>query len=438
MSIFSDHLKQNFKEINANSKLLIAFSGGLDSVVLAELFYRLEYDICLAHVNFSLRKDESDADADFTDHFAQARKLPIYQKRIDTRQYADEKKLSIQEAAREIRYDWFDELVETENLDYILTAHHADDQVETVFINMIRGTGLKGFTGIPERRDKILRPLLPFAKKELLEFAQKNNINWREDSSNQTTDYLRNQVRHHLMPHFKSLHENAFQQAQKSINLASESYELFDDLIQQKLDQLIEQKDDKYFISLALLQREKQGKQLLFHLISRFDFRDVDEVFKLSNKPKGKIVQNKTHRIIKERDYLVIKPIQNKKPDNEFMISTDNGVYGFPIGTLKIEDYHKIEDTAKNIAYLDADQLDKSLILRKWKEGDVFQPLGMKGKKKVSDFLKDEKIDHHKKQNQWVLLSDHQIVWIVNHRIDERFKVKDKTKRCLKISYSGY
>ena len=438
ISIFSNHLQQKFPDIHSNSKLLIAFSGGLDSVVLAELLYRLDYDISLAHVNFSLRKEESDADADFTDHFAQTRKLPIYQKKIDTRLYADQKKLSIQQAAREIRYHWFDELIEIENLDYILTAHHADDQVETVFINMIRGTGLKGFTGIPERRENIIRPLLPFAKKELLEFAKKNNMYWREDSSNQSTDYLRNQVRHHLMPHFKSLRENAFHQARKSINLASASYQLFDDLIQQKFDQLVEQKDDIFFISISLLKRQKQAHQLLFHFISRFGFTDADEVYKLSNKPKGKFVQNKKYCIIKERDYLVIKPVRNKKTDNEFTITKKSGIYEFPFGTIKVEFCQKVDDQAKNIAYLDADQLDKSLILRKWEKGDIFQPYGMKGKKKVSDFLKDEKIAHYKKQDQWVLLSNNQIVWIVNHRIDERFKIKDKTKRCLKISYSGY
>jgi tRNA(Ile)-lysidine synthase len=438
ISIFSNHLQQKFPDIHSNSKLLIAFSGGLDSVVLAELLYRLDYDISLAHVNFSLRKQESDADADFTDHFAQTRKIPIYQKKIDTRLYADQKKLSIQQAAREIRYHWFDELIEIENLDYILTAHHADDQVETVFINMIRGTGLKGFTGIPERRENIIRPLLPFAKKELLEFAKKNNMYWREDSSNQSTDYLRNQVRHHLMPHFKSLRENAFHQARKSINLASASYQLFDDLIQQKFDQLVEQKDDIFFISISLLKRQKQVHQLLFHFISRFGFTDADEVYKLSNKPKGKFVQNKNYCIIKERDYLVIKPVRNKKTDNEFTITKKSGIYEFPFGIIKVEFCQKVDDQAKNIAYLDADQLDKSLILRKWEKGDIFQPYGMKGKKKVSDFLKDEKIAHYKKQDQWVLLSNNQIVWIVNHRIDERFKIKDKTKRCLKISYSGY
>ena len=435
ISSFNDHLDKKFSDINLSTRLLIAFSGGLDSVVLTELLYSLGYQVSLAHVNFSLRNKESDADAEFADHFAQARNIPFYHKKVDTKHYAQQKKISIQEAARDIRYNWFEELLQKEDLDYVLTAHHADDQIETLFINLIRGTGLKGLTGIPERRNRIIRPLLPFEKAELLKFAQTNNIKWREDSSNQSTDYLRNQVRHNLIPRFKDTSDQSFQQAHKSISLASQSYELFDELICEKLDQIVERKEDVYFISLALLKKQKQAKTLLFHFIQRFGFTNVEEVYDLSNKPKAKFVQNKDYIIIKERDFLVIQPIKEKKTDELIKIPSATGVYHLSLGTFAIEACQQMENKAKNVAYIDADQIEKQLILRKWKKGDIFQPFGMKGKKKVSDFLKDEKVAYYQKKNQWVLLSNDQIVWVVNHRIDEKFKITNNTKRCLKISY---
>lgn len=434
---FADHLQREFPGISTGSKLLIAFSGGSDSVVLTTLLYRLGYDISLAHVNFSLREKESDEDEVFAQSFAKEKGLELYSTRVNTSKYAAENQLSTQEAARKFRYEWFDELLNRENLDFILTAHHADDQLETVFINMIRGSGLKGFTGIPKERDHIIRPLLPYSKDQLLGFAQENGLSWREDSSNASTDYLRNKVRHELVPKFKDLSENAFRQAIKSIELADDSYRLFEDLLLEKQNETITVTNDGYSISLKGLEKEEHPRTLLFHLIKDLGFTNIDEVYQLSNKPRGKIVQNKEYRITKERDQLVVQPLKKNMEPRAFKISLDSKVHRTPVGTIIIKRCDMMEGTSKNIAYIDADKVDKALILRKWKKGDHFYPLGMKGRKKLSDFLKDEKVPHHKKPDQWVLTCNDQIVWVVGHRLDDRFKINDNTKTCLKITCSA-
>ena len=434
---FSDHLRREFPAISTESKLLIAFSGGSDSVVLTTLLYRLGYDISLAHVNFSLREKESDEDEVFAREFAEEKGLEFYSTHVNTNKYAAENQLSTQEAARKFRYEWFDELLNTEDLDFILTAHHADDQLETVFINMIRGSGLKGFTGIPRERDDIIRPLLPYSKDRLLEFANENGLSWREDSSNASTDYLRNKIRHELIPSFRGITKDAFRQAIKSIGLADESYRLFEDLLQEKRDDIVSVTDDGYSISLEKLEKEEHPRTLLFHFIKDLGFTNIDEVYQLSNKPRGKIVQNKEYRITKERDRLVIQPLEKNFEPETFRISLSSKVHRTPIGNLNIRSCNGMDGSSKNIAYIDADKIDKALILRKWKKGDHFYPLGMKGRKKLSDFLKDEKVPHHKKSDQWVLTSNEQIVWVVGHRVDDRFKINDNTKRCLKITCSA-
>ena len=434
---FSDHLQREFPRISKGSKLLIAFSGGSDSVVLTTLLYRLGYNVSLAHVNFSLRDIESDEDEVFAREFAREKGLEFYSTHINTRQYSADNQLSTQEAARKFRYEWFDELLNTKNKDFILTAHHADDQLETVFINMIRGSGLKGFTGIPRERDDIIRPLLPYSKDRLLEFANENGLSWREDSSNSSTDYLRNKVRSKLIPSFKKMSKDAFRQAIKSIGLADNSYRLFEDLLQEKRDSIVSSTDNGYSISLERLEKEEHPRTLLFHFIKDLGFKNIDEVYQLCKKPRGKILQNKEYQITKERDQLVIQPIEKNSEPETFRILLSSSFHRTPVGNLSIRSCDGIEGSSKNIAYVDADKIGKALILRKWKKGDHFYPLGMKGRKKLSDFLKDEKVPHHKKLDQWVLTYDEKIVWVVGHRLDDRFKINNSTRRCLKITCSA-
>lgn len=433
--VFAQHLIKNFQEIKPDSHLLVAFSGGVDSVVLTALLHKLGYPIYLAHVNFNLRNYESDKDMAFAKAFADRLNIPVYIHEANTKGYAKQHNISTQEAARAIRYKWFKDLISQNRLDFILTAHHADDLLETVMINLVRGSGLKGFTGIPEKRDNILRPLLPYAKKELYDYAKHENLTWREDLSNQSEDYLRNRIRQKVIPPLKKSTENAFKQAIKSINLAKSSYVLFDKLLDEKLAKISVFKDSVYWIDIHQLKKETQAKTLLFHLLNRLDIYRTDDIFKLLNAQKGKYVADGRYKIIRERDHLVIKALEATQAGDDIEIPLQNGCYDFANGQLKLEFCSEMGETSKNIAYLDADLLKEVLILRQWRNGDYFKPLGIKGTKKVSDFLKDNHIAHFEKKNQWVLLHNKSIIWLVNHQIDDRFKIKKNTTRCLKITY---
>jgi tRNA(Ile)-lysidine synthase len=431
---FKHHISNNFPTLEGK-KILIACSGGLDSVVLSRLFKELSYNISIAHCNFSLRGKESDEDEKFVISLADKLSIPIFNKKFNTKAYKSKHKLSTQVAARNLRYQWFDEVCEEHSFDFLATGHHLDDDLETFLINFSRGTGLRGLTGIPIINDKIVRPLLNFPREDILLYAKERNVAWREDSSNQTTDYLRNKLRIEVIPKLKEADHNllnGFQQTQSHLN---ESLSLVNDYMALIKKLVVINTEDGFEIDVAKLQDLPNTNALLYELLAPFSFTAWDDIANLLSAQSGKQIFSETHRIIKNRTSLLLVKNSVLQHEETYLIKESDSVIDTPIN-LKIEYVEKTSDYIPSIAYLDAQKLKFPLQLRKWREGDSFHPFGMKGKKKLSKFFKDEKLSLVAKEKIWVLTSENNIVWVVGMRADNRFKVESQTKKILKITTS--
>lgn len=428
---FKINVETNFSFLKGK-KLLIACSGGLDSVVLTKLMKELDFEIALAHCNFSLRGMESDGDEMFVIGLARNLEIPVFAETFDTKKFAEEYKVSTQMAARDLRYNWFSEILEDFKYDYILTAHHLDDDLETFFINLSRGTGIKGLTGIPEENNKIIRPLLNFSREEIFQYAEGNNLKWREDSSNKKTDYLRNNLRLEVLPKFKETSESLLKNFQKTQQNLRASQNLIQDYMALVYKLVVSEGVDSYKINIQKIKELPHTEALLYELLNGFGFTEWEDVSSLLDAQTGKQLFSKTHRLLKNREELVLTEIDSKKINKEFLVP-EEGITS-PI-SLKIEPSKYIGETEKNLIYVDYEKLNFPLKLRKWHIGDTFQPYGMKGKKKLSKFFKDEKISLTEKEKIWLLLSDDMIVWVVNHRMDDRFKITERTKKIVKITY---
>ncbi|MEO6347402.1 MAG: tRNA lysidine(34) synthetase TilS [Aquaticitalea sp.] len=415
------------------SKLLIAISGGLDSVVLTSLCHSVGLNISLAHCNFNLRAAESDADENFVLQLAEDLDLGVFIENFETEKFAKEHKLSTQVAARELRYNWFSDLAEQLNFDYILTAHHADDNLETFLINLSRGTGLDGLTGIPEMNGKIVRPLLPFSREDLEVYAIGKKIEWREDSSNSTNKYLRNKLRHDIIPTLKQMNPQLLQSFQNTIENLQESQIIVDDAIVKIQKKVVSVEDDIIILNIMKLKKLSSPKAYLYELLKDFNFTEWNDVVGLLDAQSGKQVFSQTHRLIKDREFLLLTEIQTEYEDDSFHIDEADKSLATAIGIFFIEKVEDISSFDSHKVYLDKNKLKFPLKVRKWKEGDYFYPSGMKGKKKLSKYFKDEKLSLVEKENVWLLCSEHEIVWIIGKRADERFKVNDNTKYILKI-----
>jgi len=428
---FKKNIETDFSFLEGK-KILIACSGGMDSVVLTNLMKNLNFEIALAHCNFSLRGKESDGDEMFVIGLAKSMEIPVFAETFDTKRFAEEHKISTQMAARDLRYTWFAEILKDFKFDFLLTAHHLDDDLETFFINLSRGTGLNGLLGIPKKNNKIVRPLLSFSREEILKYAEENNLKWREDSSNLKTDYLRNQLRLEVLPQFKKTNEALLKNFQKTQQNIRASQNLIEDYMALVYNLVVTEAVDSYKINIQKIKELPHTDALLYELLNGFGFMEWEDVSKLIDAQTGKQLFSKTHRLIKNRGELVLTEIDFEKNNDEFLVSEEE--ITSPI-KLKIEQSKYIGETEKNLIYVDSEKLNFPLKLRKWKSGDSFQPFGMKGKKKLSKFFKDEKISLNEKEKVWLLLSDEKIVWVIGHRMDERFKVIENTKRILKITF---
>ena len=416
---FKNHISNTFPALKGK-RILIACSGGLDSVVLSRLFKELNYDISLAHCNFSLRGKESDEDENFVILLADKLSIPIFNKKFNTKAYKIKHKLSTQVAARQLRYQWFAEICAEHSFDYLATAHHLDDDLETFLINLSRGTGLKGLIGIPLINDKIIRPFLNFPRADILQYAKENNCPWREDSSNQTSDYLRNKLRIEVIPRLKEVDHNllnGFHQTQKYLN---DSMALVNDYMTLIKNLVVSETEDGFEIDVLKLQDLPNTNALLYELLAPFGFTAWDDISDLLTAQSGKQIFSESHRILKNRKSLLL--VENNFVHNEatFTIKESDTGIDTPIN-LKIEHVDKILGYTPRIVYLDFQKLSFPLQLRKWREGDSFYPYGMKGKKKLSKFFKDEKLSLIAKEKTWVLSSGNRIVWIVGIRSDYRF-----------------
>ena len=426
---FEDHIDKNFSFLQGK-KLLLACSGGVDSLVLTNLFKRMDCEIALAHCNFSLRGKESDGDEMFVVGLANKLEVAVFAETFDTKAYAKANGISTQMAARELRYEWFSEILVNFKYDYLLTAHHLDDDLETFFINLSRGTGIHGLLGIPAINGKIIRPLLPFSREQIMDFAKNENLKWREDSSNQKADYLRNKLRLELIPKFKEANDSVLKNFKKTQHNLQSSKNLIEDYMALIYNLAVKEEKDYYRINIQKIKELPNTNALLYELLHGFGFTEWDDVSSLLSAQSGKQLFSKTHRLIKNREELLLANIAFNNFPTEFTLSADG--IEFPI-KLKIESAEYIGETIKNLIYVDSAKLKFPLIIRKWKEGDIFHPFGLKGKKKLSKFFKDEKLSIMEKEDVWLLLSGEEIVWVIGYRMEDKFRVTEETQRIFKI-----
>lgn len=432
ISNFQNHINSNLPFLK-NSKLLLAISGGIDSVVLAHMCHKIGLNIALAHCNFNLRGKESDADEDFVIQLADDLDLEVFVESFDTEDYAKNTKKSIQMAARSLRYNWFEELAKQLNFNYILTAHHADDNLETFLINFTRGTGLDGLTGIPEVNGNIVRPLLPFSRRNIEEYVKENNLKWVEDKSNSSTKYLRNKLRHDVIPILKELNPSLLQSFQNTIHNLQDSKDIIDDEISDLIKQgVIKLNDTGFKLNIDIIKKHKNPKAYLFRFLNDYGFTEWHDVVGLLDAQSGKYVLSEKWRLIKDRGYLLLSEIITKEQES-ILISESETYIETTFGILHFEEVSEVSNTEKNTIYVDKALLNFPLTIRRWQEGDVFYPLGMTGKKKLSKYFKDEKFSLLDKEQTWLLCSENKIVWVIGKRADNRFKVTESTKHILKI-----
>lgn len=432
---FQKHILKQFPYL-IDSNVLIAISGGIDSVVLAQLMQHINCKTAFAHCNFKLRGKESDLDTTFVKNLGSFLQIPVHVKKFDTETYAKAQGISIQMAARTLRYDWFDKVARESNYDYILTAHHKDDHLETFLINLTRGTGLDGLTGIPSKKGKIIRPLLNFSRKEIKEYAVENCIQWREDQSNKSTKYFRNKIRHEVVPVLKELNPSLLSSFEKTVKNLSESQQLIRDHIEGvQLQVFTTLKDGTQTISIEKIKALKSPKANLYELLKPYGFTNWKDISSLLKAQSGKQLISKTHRLIKNRDELLLSSIE-KKEDDFFVLKKNTKKIEAPT-KLHFKEVAKMGATSENIAYIDKSLLNEPLIVRKYQKGDYFYPIGMHGKKKVSKYFKDEKLSLLEKETTWLLCNGNEIVWIIGRRLDNRYKVTENTQSILKITCSA-
>lgn len=432
---FQDHIYKKFPQLK-ESKILVAISGGVDSVVLTHLCNQSGLNISLAHCNFHLRDAESDADEAFVLEMAEDLNLEVFVEHFDTQKYAEDKKISIQMAARELRYQWFEELRELLNFDYIFTAHHANDDLETFLINFIRGTGLEGFTGIPERNEFILRPLLSFSRENIEKYANSEQFSWREDASNASTKYLRNKIRLEIIPRLEEINPQLLDNFQKTKEHLQQSAAMLEDYISVVFSEVAEEYEFGYKFNIKKLKTIPNLKAVLFQLFRTFEFTEWEDVYHLLDAQSGKMVFSKTHRLIKDRDYLLLTQLVSEEK-HIYKISEEEEMLMLPEGNFHFEKVQQIEKSKENSIFVDNGKLEFPLLVRKWQKGDYFYPFGMQGKKKLSKFFKDNKVPLPEKENCWLLCSGKDIVWVVSKRADSRFSVDENTSEILKITYSS-
>lgn len=434
---FNEYIqKENLFQLK--DKLLLAVSGGVDSVVLSKLSKLAGYDFAIAHCNFQLRAEDSERDEEFVSELAVKYKCGFHTVRFDTKKIASEKRISTQEAARALRYAWFEEIRRENGYQYIVTAHHADDNIETVVMNFFRGTGIKGLTGMEPKHGVIVRPLLFARRRELEEFLQAHQLSFVTDVSNLADDYTRNYFRRQVIPLIEKTYPEVNENVLANINRFRDVEILYQQAIGQHKKKLLEIKGDEVHIPVLKLKKADPLHSTVYEIIREYGFHasQTGEVIDLLDSESGKYIQSSSHRIIKNRKWLIIAPVEVEK--SEIVVIDAVGNWQFPNGHLQIETAPTANCqllTANSIACLDANEIKFPLLLRKWKQGDYFYPLGMKKKKKLSRFFIDQKLSKTDKEKVWVIEMDKKVIWIVGYRIDDRFKVMSKTQRVLKITF---
>lgn len=422
--------------------ILLAVSGGADSVVMAHLFKAAGYTFAIAHCNFQLRGEESLRDEAFVSNLATALQVPFYQTRFDTESYVASNRVSIQVAARELRYTFLEETRQSAGCSYIATAHHMQDNAETVLMNLSKGTGIAGLHGILPRQHKLIRPLLFAEKADILAFANAEHISFVEDSSNTTVKYTRNFFRHKVIPVIQEAYPGVVNNIAGSITRFREAEILYTQALQKHLKRLVVQKGNMFMIPVLKLQKTIPLQTIAWEIFKQYGCTSaqLSQVLELLESGSGKFVDTGTCRIIRDRQWLLVTPAIEEEAA-VIVIEKERGVITTANGILRLKSSLRKDTTAipaaGNIACLDSQTLQYPLLLRKWKQGDYFYPLGMRKKKKLSRFFIDQKLSLPQKENTWVLESAKRVVWVVGLRIDDRFKVTEQTKDLVTIEWEA-
>lgn len=426
-SVFTK-FKTNLEPIQGN--FLLAVSGGVDSMVLCDLFLKNNLDFSVAHCNFQLRGRESEADEEFVKQYCIQNQIKYFCKKFDVHAYKSSGNYSTQMAARELRYAWFRELMLENDFDFLVTAHHLNDALETFFINLSRGTGIKGLTGIPLHQNQVIRPLFNVSKESILEYAETRSIHWREDASNASDDYVRNKIRNRIVPVLKEIHPEFLQNFQQTIQFLNEEKDLIQNHIEKLREKLFILRDGNYTISIEKLNQLQPLSSSLFHLFSKFGFNHPAEIIKLINATEGNEISSEAYRLIKNRGEFILSKKKAIETSAEFMVEEGKLIQK----PLNLKFLKSAERDISATETLDYEQIVFPLRLRKPKTGEVFYPFGMKGSKKLSKFLKDEKLSKLEKENIWLLVDGKdRILYVTGIRIDDRFKITEHTHKFLNI-----
>ena len=443
LALYKQNWKKQFRHLSTNNfHLILAVSGGVDSVVLTDLVFKAGFNFTIAHCNFQLRGAASDSDEQFVRSLGEKYGKEVLVKQFAAQEYADSKKVSIQVAARELRYAWFEELIANYKLQItsskLLTAHHADDNIETVLMNIFRGTGISGLHGILPVQGNIIRSLLFANKASIIEYAQQHHLSWAEDASNATDKYSRNFFRHHVIPLVKEVYQNADENLLANIERWKEVEKVYNQSIELTKSKLLEHRANEVHIPVLKLQKQQPLNTITYEIVKDYGFTaaQANDVIQLLSAENGKFVASATHRVIRNRNWLIIAPVASTEAMNILIEEKEKSI-NFENGSIEISVLENMASVSEdvNMVQLDFAKVRFPLILRKWKTGDYFYPLGMQKKKKVSRFLIDKKLSTTQKEKVWVIESNQRIIWVVGQRIDDRFKITPSTKQVLQLKF---
>lgn len=434
--------KAYLRELGVNTfedRFMLAVSGGIDSVAMAHLFHMAGCSCAIAHCNFQLRGKDSEMDEAFVRSLAEYLEMPFFIERFEVKETTRGKGISIQMAARELRYNWFEELIVDQGYHFLVTAHNKNDSVETFFLNLLRGTGIRGLTGIPRSKGPILRPLLFATRQEIIAFSKQNKIDFREDASNLETKYQRNKIRHDVIPVMEQINPAFIETMWENMSRLGETQHIYIDAVEQKRKELFQNDNGQLRIDTESLKSLSPLRTWLFELFSPFGFTrsQCEGILKIMDASPGRRSISTTHQLFKDRDYLILVQMKSTSFDRYYLDSPEkHSSLPFPMD-LEVMERKKLKEIPKDpkVACLDCDEIQFPLIIRHWQHGDYFFPLGMNQAKKLSDFFVDTKIPVPEKQQTWIMASGKKIVWIMGHRIDHRFRITENTNKILMLRF---
>lgn len=430
LSQVKEYIQQNIPLVQ-NDKILVGLSGGADSVSLLSILKELGYCCFAAHCHFGLRGEESDRDRNFAKQIATKLGVPYIEVKFDTLRYAAEKKISVEMACRELRYEWFETQRIALGCRYLAVAHHRDDSVETVLINLIRGTGISGLTGISPLNGAVIRPILGLSREDVENYIALSSLSYVIDSTNKESVYVRNKIRNRILPLMKEINPSVYEAIEATAVHLSETELIYREALNKKIESMVDIRDEVVYINLQKLTSETAVRTILYEILKPYGFltSQLNDIISSFSEESGKRFFSLTHRIIKDRDKLIVAPLGKE----------DNFLIYYPAEEMLRAEYISVEELPpftrdKSCAYFDADKLPQNLILRHWRMGDRFLPFGMKGTQKLSDYFTTHKFSLIQKERIWLLVAGEEILWLVGERQSDKYKVTPSTKRVVKFT----